>query len=225
MPEALISELTARLPIPLQENFRALIVTPRYELAWKQTQLAFQQCAGLALGRIDERTQRIENKLDELVERSPAINVFADEILPSHRLELQRWETSDGLVIALMNPENAALEDCYVILRELHTWSSCQGTFIPQKVPQPIVLLRCRLVAANARTDVTYLVMSNKVDNTQLLLQEPGGHSVFLTKEGTWRAELVIKAKHRRPLSTFIYFEWTPGDSPKLIPEPKPSRA
>jgi len=75
MPEALISELTARLPISLQETFRSLIVTSRYELAWKQTQLVFQQFTGLALGRIDERTQRIERIVDELGKRSPAINV------------------------------------------------------------------------------------------------------------------------------------------------------
>jgi hypothetical protein len=86
MPEALISEVTARLPIPLQDHFRALILTPQYELAWKQAQLAFLQSTGLALGRIDETTQRIERKLHELVKKKPAIDLFTGRgTLPAER--------------------------------------------------------------------------------------------------------------------------------------------
>jgi hypothetical protein len=66
MPDALLSEITAKLPERLQNNFSALIVTQKYEEAWKQTQLIFQQFADIALRRIDETTQRVDRKTEIL---------------------------------------------------------------------------------------------------------------------------------------------------------------
>jgi hypothetical protein len=66
MPEALVLELGVRLPEPLQQKFRELIVTPKYEFAWKEAQFVFQHSTGLLLGRVDETTQKIERQLKEL---------------------------------------------------------------------------------------------------------------------------------------------------------------
>ncbi len=66
LPETLLSELNNRLPQRLEENFRALIVKPEYEQGWKQAQLIFQGYANVALGRIDEATQKIDRKTDVL---------------------------------------------------------------------------------------------------------------------------------------------------------------
>lgn len=55
MPDALFSELTARLPYRLEANFSALILTPEYDQAWKETQLLFQQFAQVALQRIQQQ--------------------------------------------------------------------------------------------------------------------------------------------------------------------------
>jgi len=79
MSDELVSELGVRLPLPLQENFRELIVTPRYESAWKQAQLVFQQFTDLVLGRIDETTLRIERKVDRLVEKSSSTTEVDDD--------------------------------------------------------------------------------------------------------------------------------------------------
>ncbi|MGH9614673.1 MAG: hypothetical protein ACRD4P_16520, partial [Bryobacteraceae bacterium] len=56
MPEALLSELSGRLPELLDQNFRALIVKPEYEEGWKQAQAIFQDYASATLKRIDRKT-------------------------------------------------------------------------------------------------------------------------------------------------------------------------
>src|ERR1017187_6369283 len=66
VPEALLSELNSQLPECLAKNFRAIIVQPEYEEAWKQSQLILQGYANAALGRIDETTQKIDRKTDVL---------------------------------------------------------------------------------------------------------------------------------------------------------------
>ncbi len=76
MPDALFSELTARLPERLESNFRALIVAPEYEQGWKQMQMIFQQFVDSTLHRIVESTQRIDQRtkvLPQLAEDTTAI--------------------------------------------------------------------------------------------------------------------------------------------------------
>jgi hypothetical protein len=43
IPDELVTTLARSLPSALQENFRALIVEPQYQVAWRETQLVFQQ--------------------------------------------------------------------------------------------------------------------------------------------------------------------------------------
>jgi hypothetical protein len=66
LPAALLSQLKRRLPLLLGDNFRALVLKPEYEQAWKQVQLIFQDYADTALGRMDDTTQRIDRKTDVL---------------------------------------------------------------------------------------------------------------------------------------------------------------
>ena len=81
LPERLLSELSNRLPQRLEENFRAIIVKPDYEEAWKQAQLIFRGYANAALGRIDETTQRIDRKtnvLPKVAEDTAAIRAMLE---------------------------------------------------------------------------------------------------------------------------------------------------
>lgn len=66
MSNEFLSELAARLPERLQVHFAALIVEPQYEQAWKETELIFKKLSSAALVRIDETTQRIDRKLENI---------------------------------------------------------------------------------------------------------------------------------------------------------------
>ena len=57
IPDALLSELTTRLPERLQETFRALIAKPENDQAWKQMQLIFQDFTKTKLRGIEENVK------------------------------------------------------------------------------------------------------------------------------------------------------------------------
>src|SRR6185312_14900917 len=90
IPEALLSELSSRLPDLLDENFRALIVKPEYEEGWKQAQAIFQDYAATALKRIDETTGRIDRKTDvlpQVAEDTAAIRKLAEAFFSANAHE------------------------------------------------------------------------------------------------------------------------------------------
>src|SRR5207247_645411 len=108
VPEALLSELNSRLPERLEKNFRALIVKPDYEQAWKQTQLIFEDFANTALRRIDETTERIDRKTDALpqvAEDTAAIRkmveVFYNSAKKEGRVTDQQLQAKDAEIVRL----------------------------------------------------------------------------------------------------------------------------
>ena len=108
MPNVLLSELEALLPAQLEENFRALIVIPEYEQAWKQTQLAFLQFAKTAISSIDEATQRIDNKLaalQQVAEDAAAtrklVEGFFISALQEGRVTTEQLQAKDAEIVRL----------------------------------------------------------------------------------------------------------------------------
>jgi hypothetical protein len=74
MPDALYSELEYRLPGRFEANFRNVVTEPDYKDAWNEAILIFHESLAAAIERIgeqtksiDERTERMEAKLDALV--------------------------------------------------------------------------------------------------------------------------------------------------------------
>jgi hypothetical protein len=65
IPRALLSELSNRLPVLLQESFGEIIVEPENDRAWKQTQLIFQDFTSAALERIDKNAKFIPQLADD----------------------------------------------------------------------------------------------------------------------------------------------------------------
>jgi hypothetical protein len=80
MPDELSAELTRELPGRFKSSFGALIVTPEYEQAWKQTQLVFQQFAGITLRRIGETTERIDLNTELLPHIAEATGAIREQI-------------------------------------------------------------------------------------------------------------------------------------------------
>src|ERR1022692_2905844 len=74
IPEALLSDLNARLPESFQENFRTLVVKPENDRAWKQTLLLFQDFTATTLGRIDENVKPIP----QIAENTAAIRKIVE---------------------------------------------------------------------------------------------------------------------------------------------------
>src|SRR6202042_60388 len=73
MPPELLTVLESRLPALLDAKFRSLIVQPRYEQAWKNVQLTFQQFSSATLAKVDKTTQEIDHKTDEVLKRLETI--------------------------------------------------------------------------------------------------------------------------------------------------------
>jgi tetratricopeptide (TPR) repeat protein len=73
-PDLLIAELSSRLPTVFKENFRALIVLPEYEQAWRATQLLFHDSISATLVRIEGKAQL----LPQIAEDAAAIRIILE---------------------------------------------------------------------------------------------------------------------------------------------------
>jgi tetratricopeptide (TPR) repeat protein len=65
-PDPLIARIVTRLPEHFKENFRALIVTDEYKMAWNQAELAFRDYQRALLARIDENTSKTREMVEVL---------------------------------------------------------------------------------------------------------------------------------------------------------------
>jgi hypothetical protein len=170
---------------------------------------------------VRDEGQKIRDHIDRVVTLHAPRSI--PESLPHHGLVLEACESPNGIVIWLRNPGTAALEGCRVVLCRLDKWSVAQGTFVREQAHSSKVLLSCAFLAGDSKSDSAYLVMINRSDKSELLVEErvPGGSVEFLTKEGRWRAELKMEAKLRTTVSLAIFFQWELGACPRLVYEPK----
>jgi hypothetical protein len=126
MPEALFSELTARLPEPLERNFRILIVTSEYEQGWKQMQMIFQQFVDSTLHRIEEKTQAIDLRtqvLPQVAEDTTAIrkeladfrNYITQQIIHQAAVRQQKsWRDLSHLLIPMLAGDHESSDQFFL---------------------------------------------------------------------------------------------------------------
>src|SRR5437899_676270 len=90
MPDALLTELNARLPGPLEKYFRRLILAPKYEQAWKEKLVVFEKSANNAMEQIDKTTQEINRKTDVLLDRVAVLEQSLKAALQEGRVSPQQ---------------------------------------------------------------------------------------------------------------------------------------
>lgn len=108
MPDSLFSLVQLRLPALLQESFRLLIVKPKYEQAWKQSQTAFDAVARASLQRIEEAAREIERKTKVLPQVSDDVAATRADVSELRRILQQSKESP-----AANPPDSGAWDDFY----------------------------------------------------------------------------------------------------------------
>lgn len=109
MPDSLFSLLQLRLPELLPESFRLLIVKPKFEQAWRQTQTAFEGFARASLLRIEEAAHEIERKTQVLPQVSKDVEATRADVSELLRRILQSSQQSP----AANPPDDGAWQDFY----------------------------------------------------------------------------------------------------------------
>jgi tetratricopeptide (TPR) repeat protein len=101
IPDALLAELIARLPERLQENLRTLAVQPENDLAWKQTQLLFQDFAHATLERIEKDVKPIPQIAEDTAVIRKIIEDQLNRALQEGRLAKESEQTARAQVATL----------------------------------------------------------------------------------------------------------------------------
>ena len=81
MPPHLLDVVRERLPERFQEAFKALIVSEKYEAAWRELQIASQERMAALLGSVKEDTTALRAGQSVLQEKADVIDTKVDEIL------------------------------------------------------------------------------------------------------------------------------------------------
>ena len=106
LPASLVAVLNVQLPALLNETFAALIVTPEYDQAWKQTSRKFENVTVAMLKGLQEDNRQILRKLGELgtpKSRATPLDPFATVPPPPSNL-IPRPEITQPLIEGLRSP-------------------------------------------------------------------------------------------------------------------------
>lgn len=101
IPNALLSELNQQLPQLLEQNFRALIVKPEYEQAWKQAQLTFQNFADATLRRIDDKTDVLPQVAQDTAAIRKLVEGFFQSAVQEGRVPDQQLQAKEAEISRL----------------------------------------------------------------------------------------------------------------------------
>lgn len=151
---------------------------------------------------------------------------FTAQVPQPPDLTIEIIDTSvHGLAVRLRNDDLAPIEHCQVVMQRL-------DKFLPQKHEftrnpfEPIVVLNVNhLGGGETSTGFVFAVWDTSVRSISFKNDIPERRTApypELTGEGTWIAEFALRHQGTTLRTSSCYIQWTPGNKPQLIADPRP---